>query len=256
MANNPYLASGVLTAQAAAYARGRPDYPEAAEDWLRGDLGLGAGKRALDLGSGTGKFLPRLLATGAGVVAVEPLAEMRQHLSARHPEVEARAGTAQAIPLPDGSMDAVICAACFHLFATPQALAEIRRVLKPGGALGLIWNIRAAGVPWVAEVIEIMAPYDTGPAGWEAMEWLKAFPAEGFGPLVERQFQNPQLGPPENIIIDRVLSVSAIAKLPADVRDGVVARLWELIARTPELAGKPQVRFPNVTYAYSCRTLA
>lgn len=256
MANNPYLASGVLPAQAAAYARGRPDYPEAAEDWLRGDLGLGAGKRALDLGSGTGKFLPRLLATGADVVAVEPLAEMRQHLSARHPEVEALSGTAQAIPLPDASMDAVICAQCFHLFAAPQALAEIRRVLKPGGAFGLIWNIRDDSVPWVAEVIAIMAPYDTGPPGWEAGAWRAAFPADGFGPFVERRFHHPHKGPPEQIIVDRVLSVSAIAKQPADVRDRLVAQLRELIARTPELAGRPQVSFPNLTYAYSCRTFA
>ncbi|WP_088346107.1 MULTISPECIES: class I SAM-dependent methyltransferase [Rhodomicrobium] len=247
MANNLALAE-----QAAAFARGRPDYPEAAEDWLRVDLGIGEGSRALDLGSGTGKFLPRLLATGADVLAVEPLGEMRRHLTARFPDVEAVAGTAQAIPLPDGSVDAVICAQCFHLFATSQALSEIRRVLKPGGALGLIWNIRDARVPWVAEIIEIMAPYDTWPPGWEAMAWRKAFPAVGFGPLAERQFQNLHKGPPETVIVDRVLSVSAIAELPPAERESVVAQLRALIARTPELAGRPQVSFPNVTYAYGC----
>jgi SAM-dependent methyltransferase len=196
-----------------------------------------------------------LLATGAGVVALEPLAEMRAHLTARFPDMEAVAGSAQAIPLPDGSVDAVTCAQCFHLFATPQALAEIRRVLRPGGGLGLIWNIRDANVPWVAEIIEIMAPYDTGPIGWEGMEWRKAFPADGFGALVERQFQNVHTGPPENVIVDRVLSVSSIAKLPPAEKHRVVAQLRNLIARTPELAVKPEVSFPNVTYAYSCRRL-
>jgi SAM-dependent methyltransferase len=250
MANNPRLA-----AQAAAFVRGRPNYPDAAEDWLRRDLGLCEGKRALDLGSGTGKFLPRLLATGASVIAVEPLAEMRQHLTVQHPEVEAVAGSAQGIPLPDGSVDAVICAQCFHLFATEQALAEICRVLKPGGALGLVWNIRDTREPWVAAVIGIMAPYDSWPPGWEAMEWRKAFPNPGFSPLVERQFQNFHKGAPENVIIDRALSVSSIAKLSPVDRDRVVAQLRNLIARTPELAGKPQVSFPNVTHAYSCRRL-
>lgn len=247
MANNPELA-----AQAEAFVRGRPDYPVDAEDWLRGDLGLSAGKRALDLGSGTGKFLPRLLATGAGVMAVEPLAEMRHHLTAHFPDIEAVAGSAQAIPLPDSSVDAVICAQCFHLFATPQALAEIHRVLKPGGALGLIWNIRDSRIHWVAEVIKIMAPYDNWPPGWEAMEWRKAFPARGFGPLLEREFQNPHSGPPENVIVDRALSVSSIATLPSAEKDRVISQLWDLIARTPELAGQREISFPNVTYAYSC----
>jgi SAM-dependent methyltransferase len=147
----------ILVEQAAAYARGRPDYPPAIEGWLCGTLGLRAGKVAVDLGSGTGKFLPRLIATGADVTAIEPLAEMRAHLTALHPQIDAREGRAQALPLTDSSVDAVICAQSFHLFATAEALAEIRRVLKPDGALGLLWNLRDDSVPWVARIIDIMA---------------------------------------------------------------------------------------------------
>jgi SAM-dependent methyltransferase len=246
-------AGDVLTAQAAAYVSGRPDYPVEMESWLRDELDLGEGKIAVDLGSGTGKFLPRLIATGAKVIAIEPLAQMRAHLVAIHPEVDAREGRAQAIPLADACVDAVICAQCFHLFATAEALAEIRRVLKPGGAFGLAWNIRDATAPWVASIIEIMAPYEHGVPHYESWAWKAAFPAKGFSPLRESQFANPQTGSPENIIVDRVLSTHSIAKLPPTERDRIVARVRDVIAASPELAGKPQITFPNLTYAFACR---
>lgn len=249
-------AGGILAAQAAAYVRGRPDYPIAVEEWLRRDLGLGEGKVAIDLGSGTGKFLPRLLAIGAEVIAVEPSVVMRSHLEALFPQVDAREGRAQALPLAGRSVDAVICAQCFHWFANTQALAEIRRVLKPGGALGLVWNIRDATVPWVARIIAIMEPYDPGTPDYESQEWRKLFPTEGFSELREREYANPQTGSPENVIIDRVLSVGSIAKLPQAERDRVIARVRDVIANAPELAGKPGITFPNRTYAYSCRKIA
>lgn len=244
---------GILVAQAAAYVRGRPEYPTALEEWLRSDLGLGEGQVAIDLGSGTGKFLPRLLAVGAEVIAVEPSGVMRSQLKALFPHVEAREGRAEAMPLADSSVDAVICAQCFHWFANTEALAEIRRVLKPGGALGLVWNIRDATVPWVASLIALMAPYDPGTPDYESQQWRKRFPAEGFSALRERQFANPHTGSPETVILDRVLSVGSIAQLPQAERDRVIARVRELIANAPELAGKPEVTFPNTTYAYRCR---
>ena len=244
---------GISEAQAAAYVSGRPDYPVALEEWLRRDLGLGAGTIAVDLGAGTGKFLPRLLAVGAEVIAIEPSLAMRSQLVSLFPQVDARDGRAQAIPLADESADAVICAQCFHWFASDEALAEIRRVLRPGGSLGLVWNIRDATVPWVARLIEIMAPYDSGTPDYESQEWLKPFPAAGFSELRKRAFANPQTGTPGKVIIDRVLSVSTIAKLPLVERDRVMARVQEVIDLTPELAAKPEITFPNTTYVYDCR---
>lgn len=246
-------AAGIPAAQAAAYARGRPDYPVALEEWLRRDLGLGEGKVAIDLGAGTGKFLPRLLAVDAAVIAVEPSVAMRSQLEALFPHVDAREGEAQAMPLADRSADAVICAQCFHWFPNEKALKEIRRVLKPTGRLGLVWNIRDATTPWVARIIEIMAPYDPGTPDYESQEWRKVFPADGFSELREHAFPNPQAGPPEKVIIDRVLSVGSIARLPRAERDRVIARVQDVINDTPELAGKPEITFPNTTFAYDCR---
>jgi SAM-dependent methyltransferase len=239
-------------AKADAYARGRPEYPPAVEDWLREDLGLGTGKAALDLGSGTGKFLPRLRATGAAVIAVEPVAAMRAQLVERNPGVEAREGSAEQIPLGDGSVDTVVCAQSFHWFATSAALAEIRRVLKPGGALGLIWNVRDQRIAWVAALTCIMAPYEAGIPRYDHQEWRKVFPAEGYGPLRERHFPNGHRGPPEQVILERVLSVSFIAALPKDEQERVIAAIRDLIATSPELARKAEVTFPYDTAAFSC----
>ena len=110
-------------------------------------MGLGSGRRVLDLGAGTGKFTKYLLATGAEVVAVEPVVAMRERLTAAFPRVRALSGQAEAIPLGDATVDAVVCAQAFHWFATPAALAEIVRVLRPGGQLGLIWNVRDETAP-------------------------------------------------------------------------------------------------------------
>ena len=246
------MAAAGFGAKADAYARGRPDYPPEVEAWLRDDLALGVGKKALDLGSGTGKFLPRLLATGAAVIAVEPVAAMRAQLTQHNPKVEALEGSAEQIPLDDGSVDAVVCAQSFHWFANPGALAEIRRVLKPGGALGLIWNVRDQRVAWVAALTRIMAPYEAGIPRYDHQEWRKVFPAEGFGPLRERHFPHAHSGPPQQVIIDRVLSVSFIAALPPMEQARVAQQVHALIAATPELAGKAEVTFPYDAAAFSC----
>lgn len=249
-------ATGITEAQAAAYVRGRPDYPVALDAWLRQALGLREGTTAVDLGAGTGKFIPRLLAVGADVIAVEPSGAMRAQLMAHFPQVDVREGRAQAMPLADQSVDAVICAQCFHWFATDEALDEIRRVLKPGGRLGLVWNIRDATTAWVARLIGIMAPHDPGTPDFESQLWRGLFPRPGFSALREHTFANPQVGPPDRVILDRVLSVGSIATLPTATRERVIAQVQAVIDETLALAGRPVVTFPNITFAYDCHVLA
>lgn len=232
------------------YVTGRPEYPTEIEQWLESDLGLGCGKRALDLGAGTGKFSRSLLATGAMVVALEPVPAMLEQLIRHYPQVEARHGTAEAIPLPDASVDAVTCAQSFHWFATAQALHEIHRVLKPGAALGLIWNVRDARVAWVASLNAIMKPFEGDAPRFHSQEWRALFPAEGFGPLREQRFANGHTGDPEQVIVERILSVSFIAALPPAEKESVAAQLRRVVANYPELAGKAQVTFPYETLAF------
>lgn len=120
------------------YERARPGFPRAAVDWI---LPSGA-ERVLDLGAGTGKLTAALLGRDAAVVAIDPSENMLEVLRNRHPEVGARIGTAEATGLADASVDAVLVGSAFHWFDRPAADAEIARVLRPGGRLGLLWNRR------------------------------------------------------------------------------------------------------------------
>ncbi|HEX8802631.1 MAG TPA: class I SAM-dependent methyltransferase, partial [Acidimicrobiales bacterium] len=139
-------------ANAGDYERGRPSYPAEAVALVVGRGGIGPGRRVLDLAAGTGKMTRLLLPTGADVVAVEPVAGMRaalERLAAASPGLEVLDGTAENLPLPDGSVDAVTVAQAFHWFDPPVALAEMRRVLRPGGHLFLVWNVRDREHDWV-----------------------------------------------------------------------------------------------------------
>src|ERR1700734_207593 len=197
MTNIHRMAVEGFTAGAATYVEGRPEYPAEIEAWLAHDLGLGSGKTALDLAAGTGKFSPRLLATGATVIAVEPVQAMLDQLIRQYPQIDAKSGSAQHIPLGDASLDAVVCAQSFHWFSTAEALHEIHRVLKPGGAFGLVWNVRDDSVPWVAALSRIMKTFEGDAPRYSSQKWRNVFPAEGFGPLHERRFPHRHTGSPE-----------------------------------------------------------
>jgi SAM-dependent methyltransferase len=245
-------ASEGFIAAAETYVSGRPDYPAAIVQWLREALRLGPGKTALDLGAGTGKFLRYLVATGAEITAVEPLSAMSRLLAADNPQVPVLAGTAEALPLDDASVDAIVCAQSFHWFANAGAMAEISRALKPGGALGLVWNVRDESVAWVAELAEILKPYEGDAPRYYSGDWRKVFPAKGFGPLREHRFPHSHAGRPAKVILDHTLSISFIAALPQSEREKVAARVRDLIAATPELAGRQEVVLPYETHAFSC----
>jgi SAM-dependent methyltransferase len=247
--------------EAQSYAKGRPEYPADLLGWLAKDLGLGSGAAALDLGAGTGKFTRLLRQTGAQVFAVEPVEAMRQQLARAMPDVQLHSGTAQAIPLPDASVDAVLCAQAFHWFATAQALREIHRVLRPGGKLGLVWNVRDESVDWVAAITAIITPYEGDAPRFYKGDWRTPFAdaaaAALFGPLARSDFSYEHAGPAEEVIIDRFLSVSFIAALPPDDKARVSDQLHALIASHPALRGQPRIAFPYQTQAYYCtrRTL-
>ena len=134
------------------YERGRPSYPRAAIDWVLGERPL----TVLDLGAGTGKLSAAVLAGGHDVIAVEPLAEMREVLRATLPQLHTLDGRAEHLPLASDSVDAVVVGAAFHWFEQAPALAEIGRVLRAPGILGLLGNAFDTSLAWAAALREIL----------------------------------------------------------------------------------------------------
>jgi SAM-dependent methyltransferase len=245
------IASSGFQAGAEAYERARPGYPPAAVAWLVERLRMGTGSRVVDLGAGTGKLTELLVSTGARLIAVEPVTAMRERLAALLPTVATIAASAEAIPLASGSARAVVAAQAFHWFDAPRALAEIHRVLEPGGRLGLVWNARDTSVDWVREMAAIVDEFGDAIRRHETGEWRGAFPAPGFGPLEERSFPNVQPIAPEGIV-DRVASTSFIARLPDDERAKVLERIETLVESHPQTAERDVIEFPHTTRVYVC----
>jgi SAM-dependent methyltransferase len=210
------------------YERGRPDYPAAAIDWLIAELGGPA--IVADVGAGTGKLTRPLLERGLRVIAVEPVAGMRATLERAAPGADVRAGQAEALPLEDGSVDAVVAGQAFHWFANATALAEFARVLRPEGRLGLIWNRRDLDQPLQAAIGRIVDPYRRGTPAHAGDRWRAAFTAEApFALAADKRVSHSQTLDPDGLA-DRVLSISFIAALPAAERDSVGVRVRELAA--------------------------
>lgn len=188
----------------------------------------------LDLAAGTGK-LTRLLEPRVGrVVAVEPSEPMRSLLERSLPGVETLDGTAEAIPLPDASMDAVFVAEAFHWFELEAAAAEVTRILRPGGGLVALFNESRWGEeenPWLAEFRALTGPLRAAAGPWPSGkgEWQSALAATGlFGPQREERHENVQRLDPDGFVA-LVSSWSWIANLDEPERDGVLRRVRELV---------------------------
>lgn len=239
---------------AGAYERARPSYPQDAVDHTVEQLHIGSASRVVDLAAGTGKFTRLLVPTGATLVAVEPVAGMRAVLADGAPGVEVLEGTAEAIPLEDGSVDAVVCAQAFHWFDGPAALAEIRRVLKPGGGLAVIFNIRDESVPWVAELTEITGVRNAPrPHHTEARRAFAGFVAGdgGYGPVTVAQFRYEQ-ELDEEALVERVVSQSWIAAMADAEQEALLDRVRQLARSHPDLAGRATFVMPYDTEVTIC----
>lgn len=237
------------------YAKGRPDYPDELLPWLQQRLGAREGARVVDVGAGTGKFTQLLARTGADVTAVEPVREMGARLSASLPQVRVLEGTAESLPLDSSSCDALVCAQAFHWFANERALQEMHRVLRPGGRLGLVWNVRDESVDWVAAVTRIITPYEGDTPRFHTGQWRQPFERfSGFAPLQCTVFGQTHRGTFEDVVINRILSVSFIAALDAGTRRDVESALRALPQAYPALQAEI-VEFPYATQAWITESL-
>jgi len=226
------------------YERARPGYPPEAIDFLHG-LGLGPDGDVLDVAAGTGKLTRALIAAGARVTAVEPLFAMRQMLQQRLPEATVMEGTAEHIPVQDASMDLVTVAQAFHWFDAEAAMREIARVLRPGGGLAAIWNVRDERVEWMAMIRELIEEHKSGTPDHRSGHWRRPFEAPGtpFGPVKLETFSHSQEVSRADAV-DVFASRSYVAALPEPERSALLERVAEQVPRTEP------VTIPYVTELY------
>jgi SAM-dependent methyltransferase len=222
------------------YERARPGYPDRAVAHLAAAAGITPGSRVLDLAAGTGKLTRQLHDLGAACVAVEPSASMREVFARAVPGVPVVGGTAEEVPVASDAMDAVVVAQAFHWFDPDAALAELARVLAPGGWLALIWNERDDSDPMVTELVRIskwdqFAPYPVG------MDYGAVIDTCGrFGPVERTKVEFVQQLD-RGTLVEQVASRSYVQVLPDRERRELLDRVAEFAAGLPEPIGVPYI---------------
>jgi SAM-dependent methyltransferase len=234
------LHSSSFGAAATAYAEHRPDYAQAAIRWA---LEPAPGLRVLDLGAGTGKLTAMLVALGVEVIAVEPDPAMLTELRRSLPGVRALPGRAEAIPLPDASVDAVLAGHALHWFDMGVAGPEIARVLAPGGALAGLWNVVDTRVDWVAGLERVAGRAAIGRRdtldGWRAETAEAHLPNSGevvcFGSPEQAEFAHGQLRTAESLVASLATRAGMLV-MPEQERDARLGRIRAFLSSRSETA--------------------
>lgn len=226
---------------AAAYAEHRPDYAQAAVRWA---LERAPGPRVLDLGAGTGKLTAALVALGAEAIAVEPDPAMLGELRRALPAVRALPGSAEAVPLPDASVDAVLAGHALHWFDMDVAGPEIARVLAPGGILAGLWNVIDDRVDWVAGLERVSGSAAIGPrdtlSSWRAATAGAHLPGAGqaarFGSPERAEFPHGQRRTADSLVAALATRAGMLVMAERE-QEATLGRIRAFLASRPETAG-------------------
>jgi len=247
------VAASGFDAQADTYERTRPTYPADAVAWVADALRLGPGTTVCDLAAGTGISTRLLTPTGASVLAIEPVEGMRRVLRAAVPGVPVAAGTAEALPFRDGGLDAVTVFQAFHWFDSAAAVAELHRVIRPGGRLALVWNARDRTVDWVDAAWSVMDRVEKRAPWRDHDRWADTALASQrwFGPLHEAVFHHQQVLTPD-LVVERFLGVSHVAVLPPTEQAAVLEEVRTILATHPDTVGRTELALPYRVDAYWC----
>lgn len=212
--------------ESSTYATARPSYHPQIIERL---VGRSGGGRVVDLGAGTGILTRQLVEQGLSPIAIEPVAEMRSTLESSLPGVTAIDGTAEHTGLADSSVDTVVVGQAFHWFDHGPALAEIRRVLRPGGHLACVWNVRDESVPWVRRYTDIVDRHEGDAPRHRTMHWRRSIDDDPAFELVDDLVvANPVPSGPDAVVA-RARSTSFIAALDPERQRLVLDEIAELV---------------------------
>jgi SAM-dependent methyltransferase len=242
-------------AVAVAYSEHRPDYAQAAVRWA---LEPAPGPRVLDLGAGTGKLAAMLVALGAEVIAVEPDSAMLTELRCALPAVPALRGSAEAIPLPDASIDAVLAGQALHWFDMAVAGPEIARVLVPGGILAGLWNVLDNRLEWVAGLERVSGSAAIGTLStWRVETVEEHLPNIGliaqFGSPEQAEFPHGQRRTADSLVAT-IATHSGLLVMPEEEQEATLGRIHAFLARGPE-TGRGEFTLPLLTGVIRVRRL-
>jgi len=245
-------------AAAVEYAQHRPDYAPAAVRWA---LEPAPGQRVLDLGAGTGKLTGTLVALGADVIAVEPDPAMLTELRRALPAVRALPGSAEAIPLPDASVDAVLAGNALHWFDMAVAGPEIARVLAPGGILAGLWNVIDNRVDWVAALEQVSGSAAIGPrdtlSSWRAETADAHLPNTGvvaqFGSPEQAEFPHGQRRTADSLVATLATKAGMLV-MPRQEQEATLGRIRAFLASRPQTA-RGEFTLPMLTGVLRVRRL-
>ena len=241
------IAASGFGAGADAYERSRPTYPDGAVAWLVDALAIRPGTIVADVAAGTGKLTRLLAPTGATLFAVEPVAGMRAQLAGALAGVPILAGAAEAVPFRDGSLDAITVAQAIHWFDPERALAEIHRVLRPGGRLGVIGNHRERSVPWVNDVWTIVDRVERdAPRSHERSQQSVFVDQSRFTTPVRSEFPNAQSLSTDEVV-DRIRSISHVAALPPGEKAELLEEVRSVVTAHSPTAGDAALLLPYRT---------
>lgn len=239
MTVDPRAKSG-FSGTADAYARGRPSYPKVAIDRITSALGLTDESTVLDLAAGTGQLSALFRTRVRRTIAVEPAPAMRARIAADLPDVDVVDGMAEAIPLNDGGVDAVVVGEAFHWFEPSAALPEIARVLRPGGGLAMLWNSPTWTIetaPWLRDFQRTVAHHKTAAGDYPSSQgrWRDEFErSHEFEELVHTELSHTQIMSPRDFLA-QVASWSWIANLEETGRQAVLDDVAALIEGQGEI---------------------
>lgn len=233
------------------YQKARPSYPAEITQWLQHTLLLDQHSKVIDLGAGTGKFIPYLQSITASIQAIEPIAEMLEQLRQNYPDIQCIHTDSRKLKIPHGTIDAVLCAQSFHWFADQASLKAIYQVLKPQATLGLIWNQRDTSFAWVKEIADLLLPFEGDTPRYHNGTWRDVFENSALFKFKSvKTYPLKHTGTVEQVVLQRLASTSFIAASSKEQKQYIQEEVLKIIKKHLKKDLNDSIDFPYSTHAY------